>query len=248
MIKYKALMSDVDGTLVASARHALPTQKVKDAISTAKDLIHIGVATGRPTFGMKYLSEYLDLSGPSIVSGGAQVIDSSTQTVLWEKALDTDDIQHIAALTQDYPISFPYEGEDIMFDPKKHTGKILEMAVQGVETRDAERIVSDLSHLSTIAIHTVSSWTEGKIDVLITHAQATKQHGIYEVAKILNIDPSEIIGVGDGGNDFPLLMACGLKVAMGNASDELKAIADYIAPPVDEDGLAHVIEKFILNR
>jgi hypothetical protein len=42
-------------------------------------------------------------------------------------------------------------------------------------------------------------------------------------------------------------MACGLKVAMGNAVPELKAIADYIAPSVTDDGMATVIEKFILN-
>jgi hydroxymethylpyrimidine pyrophosphatase-like HAD family hydrolase len=55
-----------------------------------------------------------------------------------------------------------------------------------------------------------------------------------------------MIGVGDGYNDFPLLEACGLKVAMGNALEDLKGIADYIAPSVDEDGVANVIEKFIL--
>lgn len=45
---------------------------------------------------------------------------------------------------------------------------------------------------------------------------------------------------------MPLLMACGLRVAMGNAVEDLKAIADYIAPPVENDGVADVIEKFIL--
>lgn len=45
---------------------------------------------------------------------------------------------------------------------------------------------------------------------------------------------------------FLFLMACGLKVAMGNAVSELKTIADYIAPTIDEDGVADVIEKFIL--
>lgn len=42
-------------------------------------------------------------------------------------------------------------------------------------------------------------------------------------------------------------MASGLKVAMGNAVDDLKAIADYIAPSVNEDGIVDVIEKFILS-
>jgi hydroxymethylpyrimidine pyrophosphatase-like HAD family hydrolase len=43
-------------------------------------------------------------------------------------------------------------------------------------------------------------------------------------------------------------MACGFKVAMGNAVPELKAIADYIAPSVEEDGLAHVLEKYIIKH
>ena len=81
----------------------------------------------------------------------------------------------------------------------------------------------------------------------ITHADATKQHGVMEVAQILGIEKEDIIGVGDGYNDFPLLMACGLKIAMGNAVPELKAIADFVAPSVDEDGVAVVIEKFLLS-
>ena len=44
-----------------------------------------------------------------------------------------------------------------------------------------------------------------------------------------------------------MLEACGLKVAMGNAHGDLKMIADYIAPSVDEDGVADVVQKFILS-
>ena len=81
----------------------------------------------------------------------------------------------------------------------------------------------------------------------IASSSASKLHGIMEVAKILNIRTEEIIGVGDGYNDFPLLMACGLKIAMGNAVPELKAIADFIAPTVQDDGVATIIEKFVLQ-
>ncbi len=86
-----------------------------------------------------------------------------------------------------------------------------------------------------------------RFGIMIGHTEATKQHGIQQVAKHLGINTHEMIGIGDGYNDFPLLMACGLKVAMGNAVDELKAIADYIAPPVTKDGVADVIEKYILH-
>ena len=103
-----------------------------------------------------------------------------------------------------------------------------------------------MSKDSSISVFTVKSWTPGKIDVIVSHPKSTKQHGIFEVAKILNIETHDIIGVGDGYNDFPLLMACGLKVAMGNAVEDLKAIADYIAPSVEDDGVADVIEKFVI--
>jgi len=64
---------------------------------------------------------------------------------------------------------------------------------------------------------------------------------------MVKIKPQEIIGVGDGPNDYPLLMGSGFKVAMGNAVPELKEIADFIAPSVEEDGVATVIEKFVLQ-
>jgi hydroxymethylpyrimidine pyrophosphatase-like HAD family hydrolase len=85
------------------------------------------------------------------------------------------------------------------------------------------------------------------MDIYITHSEATKYYAAHELARILGIDTSEMIGVGDARNDAPLLNVCGLKIAMGNADNKLKSIAHYIAPSVDEDGVAHVVEKFILS-
>jgi hydroxymethylpyrimidine pyrophosphatase-like HAD family hydrolase len=57
-----------------------------------------------------------------------------------------------------------------------------------------------------------------------------------------------MIAAGDSYNDLPLLEVCGLRIVMGDAPDELKAIADYVAPSIDEDGLAVAIEEFVLPR
>lgn len=104
-----------------------------------------------------------------------------------------------------------------------------------------------LSSITDITYHKTHHKDPEKFGVLINHIDATKQQGVFELEKRLGIARSEMIGVGDSYNDFPLLMACGLKVAMGNAIPELKEIADYIAPSVNEDGVVDVIEKFILN-
>lgn len=110
-------------------------------------------------------------------------------------------------------------------------------------------IIRELHTIPHIETHKMISWKDKKFfSIEVTSDQATKLHGIVEIMKILKIKKREIIGVGDSYNDFPLLMASGLKIAMGNAVPELKAIADFVAPSVEEDGVATIIEKFILHE
>ena len=62
----------------------------------------------------------------------------------------------------------------------------------------------------------------------------------------LEITPAEVIAIGDGNNDLSLLSVAGLGVAMGNATDEAKAAADYITLDVEHGGVAAAIRKFLL--
>ncbi len=70
---------------------------------------------------------------------------------------------------------------------------------------------------------------------------------LLALAAYLQIPPEAVICVGDAGNDAHMLEYAGLSVAMGNAFDEIKAIADYVTHTNEDDGVAHVIEKFILS-
>ena len=81
-----------------------------------------------------------------------------------------------------------------------------------------------------------------------TRAGVTKATAVKELARMLGTSPDLMIAVGDSYNDTPLLEACGLAIAMGQAPDELKAIADFVAPTVDEDGLAVAIEELVMPR
>ena len=66
------------------------------------------------------------------------------------------------------------------------------------------------------------------------------------LADILNIKPSEIMAMGDANNDIEMLQFAGLGIAMGNASDYVKSLADDVTASNEEDGVAHAIEKYIL--
>jgi len=82
----------------------------------------------------------------------------------------------------------------------------------------------------------------------VTAALANKNAAVLKVAKMLGISTTEIIGIGDGYNDFPLLEACGYKVATENANENLKAIADLIIPSYQNNGVQNFIKNFLKNR
>ena len=67
------------------------------------------------------------------------------------------------------------------------------------------------------------------------------------MAEMLEIDMSETMACGDSENDIDILKAAKIGVAMGNASEETKAAADYITLSNEEDGVAHVIRELILG-
>lgn len=247
--KYKALMLDLDGTTIPNDLYGRPSERVKEAITKAQKKIHIGVATSRPYFHLNGLTDELKLSGPSIIHGGAQVMNFTTGKIYLELPIAKEDMQKLFIIAKQMNLPLLVDGEkDSEPATEENTNQpklgAIVFGIKSEKKADAFcKALLDIPHVST---HKIVSWKKGCIDVGISHANATKQHAILEIAKILGIETHEIIGVGDGYNDFPLLMACGLKVAMGNAVPELKAIADYVAPSVDDDGVAAIIEKFVL--
>jgi HAD superfamily hydrolase (TIGR01484 family) len=248
--QYKALMLDLDGTTVPNAIKGLPSTKVIKAIAEASKKIHVGFVTGRPYEYTKNIRSVLSINGPSIASGGAQIVNVATNKILWEKAITENDFEQILPKLRkySYKVLIQEKGLDRIIKPSDtiFPKDILSIAIMDIEPEAIETVIDDLKEIPSIAVHKIIGWKKDTYWVQISHADATKQYGILEVAKLLKVQTHEIIGVGDSYNDFPLLMACGLKIAMGNAVPELKAIADYIAPTVDEDGVADVIEKFIL--
>ncbi len=74
-----------------------------------------------------------------------------------------------------------------------------------------------------------------------------KGAALRQLCAMLQIDPQRVLAVGDNDNDIPLLQAAGYGVAMGNASPGLKAVADWVAPTIEEDGVAVTLEKFVLT-
>ena len=248
-MKYKALFLDLDGTTIPNKSDGMPSEKVREAIHKAKALVFVCIATSRPLVIAKHIIDHLDIRGLCVVNDATQIYDPVKKKFLQTIYVDSTCIPNIVRIAKRFGVKLMMNNgrsERVAGDGWKRE-KICSLYIPTVTPGIAQRIIDELTKIPNIAVHKIPSWTAGEICISVSHASATKFYCVMTVAKMLDIAPKEMIGVGDGYNDYPLLSACGLKIAMGNAAPELKAIADFIAPTVDEDGVATVIEKFILS-
>ncbi|MFA5936743.1 MAG: HAD family hydrolase [Candidatus Paceibacterota bacterium] len=247
--KYKMIVSDIDGTLTPCVPNSFPSEKVVNSIKKAvkKGLI-FSLASGRPFYLVKYIIDILGDVGPCIVDNGAAILDSKDGAVLWEEILPNESVNEILELVNSFE-SVKVSCEDRVINNPKIIGeslKVRKISIHNLLSEEAEAIINKvgLRFKEVVGARASSYKGEKFIDVYFSNIKATKQHAIFKLCEILGVTHKEIIGVGDGYNDFSLLMPCGLKVAMGNAVKELKEIADYVTLPVEEDGIIDVIEKF----
>lgn len=75
-----------------------------------------------------------------------------------------------------------------------------------------------------------------------------KGQGVLALCQLLQTDPQRVLAIGDSDNDIPMLQVVGYGVAMGNATPGVKAVARWVAPPIDEDGAAMALHKLVLAR
>jgi len=241
-------MLDLDGTTVHNNPTSMPSESVIKAVLKAHKKLSVCLVTGRPLRRTEPIMDILQITAPTVLLGGSQIIAGENREYVYERPLQKEDATHILKILKPYHKQLLIDEREgsLDYNPSYKPDVIFNMMVNHLTLQEAENLLNSLSSIKTIEAVKVVSWAEGKIALNISHALATKQHGVFEMAKLLGIETHEIIGVGDGYNDFPLLMACGLKIAMGNAVAEIKAIADYVAPSVDDDGVADIIEKFVL--
>ena len=76
----------------------------------------------------------------------------------------------------------------------------------------------------------------------------TKATGLIELCKYLNIDLADTVAIGDAPNDLEILQTVGCAVVMGNATDEIKKMADFVTTDNDHDGVLVAINKIFYNK
>jgi hypothetical protein len=248
--KYKLLLLDVDGTTVASSAEALPSEAVIKAVQEAQKHLHVSLATGRPIQLAKPVIDAIGLHGLGVFKGGAEIIDIVSGKVVFTQRIAVANMRETVKLA--LPFGFKIyacddHGKTLVTSPSQVVKPAANILITAVKTSDAVGLLEELAAVKGIIAHPASSWETGDIvDIHVTHEYATKRHSAERLMAMLDCKKEEVIAIGDGHNDIPLLEVAGFKVAMGNSPDEVKAIADYVAPSLEDDGVADAIKRFIL--
>ena len=262
---YKLIAADMDGTLLNN--NAEITPRTRDALHR---VIEAGVlfvpSTGRPMAGMRQVLAAFDYDLPLILFNGALAVTAKSARTLFSKGLNyaCAELIYAQGIRRGYPV-VAWAGERLFVDCETEeittyqriTGTVpvltpdtRPMRPYGVTKilwilppEDAARQQAEMRALlgSCVNCHTSQPHLLEFVD-----AGASKGLALAALGAAYGINQSEMIAIGDGFNDASMLEYAGLGVAMGNAPAAIKAMCQYIAPSNDEDGVAAVIERFIL--
>lgn len=245
---YAALVVDLDGTLIGRDEHVSP--RVEAAVRDVAGRLPVGIATGREPSDVLRFARQLKLTAPQISDNGARLLDPADGRTLWSSPLLPGQSREIIGSLRREKVAFiaTHPGGTFTHANDITRWDLARVSALDLEEETADRLAGKLGAGPGLNVVKVSLPYNGLWAVDVTRAGVDKGAAINEVARLLGIRTRQIIAAGDSYNDLPLLEACGLGIAMGNAASELKAVADYVAPSVDDDGLAVAIERFVLPR
>lgn len=257
----KALFFDIDGTLVSFDTHKIPVSAIEALTAAKAKGIHIFIATGRPNVIINNLSELQErnlIDGYITMNGGYCFVG---QEVIYKSAIPPADVQLLMDYCTERNLPCIVVGEldicvchpnDLVKEIFHDFLKVDMLPAKSPEEALYEKEVFQITPFITeeqekdiypyIPNCEPGRWYPAFAD--ITAKGNTKQRGIDEIIRHFGIRLEETMAFGDGGNDISMLRHAGVGVAMGNAKDDVKAVADYVTSTVDEDGIANALKHF----
>ncbi|WP_158912632.1 Cof-type HAD-IIB family hydrolase [Caulobacter sp. S45] len=262
----RLLLSDVDGTLVNQDKMLTP-----GAIAAAKALrdagIGLAVTSSRPPFGMGMLVEPLGLKLPIAGCNGGVLVNPDL-TVIETNLIDAAAARKVVDFLRQMKVDvwLYTETEWVVPDSKgahvereawivktdpvvasSFSAAQLAHAVKVVGvSQDFDRIAECETRAQALFGDTVSATRSANYFLDVTNPKANKGGVVDTLARRLNISTDQIATIGDMPNDVLMFARSGFSIAMGNASDAVKAQAKAVTTSNQEDGWAHAVRTFIL--
>lgn len=253
----KAVFFDIDGTLISLKTKVIPESTQNAIKNLRKKGIKVIVATGRSINDLYHI-KHIEFDGFLTFNGGyCMTIDGQ---VMFKQTIHSDDIKNLINYSEKSTVSF-----SLMYEDKvrisHESPQVLELythvnipvpPLYDKETLDIENVLqvnvfidpeNEVSFMKKVMPNSLSSrWTSLFADV--NPGGISKQKGVEYFCEHFNIDVTETMAFGDGGNDISMLKFVEIGVAMGNAGDNVKEIADFVTEEVDNHGVEAALIHF----
>lgn len=263
----KLIATDIDGTIL---KHNYQfSDNVKSCI---KNLIDSGtkvvLVTGRMYAATREIADLLGIETPVVTYQGG-LIKYNGET-LYEKNVDVKSAKEVIELAKKSNVHLNLYIDDKLY-VEKDDEVIRRYIKQGVPdfcVKSFDKINLEDGNINKILLvdfecpEKVTQWHDflkekfSNLSIVkstpffceVSHKEATKFHSLDFLINHFDLKREEVLAIGDQNNDLDLLRAGGIKIAMGNATPELKAVADYVTDSVENDGFVKAVEKFVYNK
>ncbi len=269
-MKYKLFVTDMDGTLLNS-KSELSEENKRALLSLHERGIHLAIATGRIFTTAKVYAKHLGIVTPIICSNGAIAKNLENGKTIYSNPMDKETCMKVVDICKENNIDFYFYSEDTIFC-EHMTDRLLYFSEWGKTLDEEDRIkleiVNDSKKIieketiykfgiqdddidllnkvgeiinNSLEVSTFKSWSN-LLDIM--NKGVSKANAVDSLAKSLGIKREEVVTIGDNENDMSMIEYAGVGIAMGNAIDMVKEVADYITDTNDNNGVAKAIDKF----
>lgn len=264
----KILALDIDGTITNNKKEV--TKETKEAIRyAAAKGVHIVIASGRPITGILPIAKELgmdELGGFILSFNGGRIMNYSTKEIIHDIKLPAKSIPLIYDLACKYNVNvMSYDGDDVISEKIDDEYLRIEARINGLGIKKVDDFVKHIdypvnkclllgegNYLAEVEKRVYEALHENHdvyrsepffLEVLPKGIDKAKSLSI--LLSKLNLSVEELMCCGDGFNDKSMIEYAGIGVAMANASEIVRNVADFVTLSNEENGVAHAIYKFI---
>jgi Cof subfamily protein (haloacid dehalogenase superfamily) len=261
------LAIDVDGTLIDETMTI--RNRVRQAVTQAQEQgVTVTLATGRMLEATLPFALDLEIDAPLICYQGGLIQAPDAEEPLYRAMMDPGLILEVLVWRAARRWHIVLYADDALFIAERRYPEAFYRNLLGENLHWVDDLVSVLDHHKPVKFlfmaepieadrieKAMRRRFEGQMEVVRSHANfvegnplgVSKGDGLRRLADHLSIPQMGVMAIGDQGNDVAMIAWAGVGVAMGNATPAAKAVADWVAPPISENGAAIAIERFILS-
>ena len=270
-LPYSIIALDLDGTLTNSEK--IITPRTFDALMKAqREGVRLVLASGRPTFGIAALANQLQLAdyGGYVLSyNGGRIIDWCEKTVIFSQVVD----QKLVPILYDFAeknqlpivtylpeaiLASKNEGEYLAEEARINGMPVVvaqnfveeAMQIEGGSTKflipgEPELLIQLESEMKAALSEQMEVFRSAPFFLELPPKGIDKAQSLQRLLTHLGLERESLMAFGDGFNDLSMIQFAGQGVAMANAVEEVKSIADFVTTFNEEDGIAHALEQLL---